>query len=74
MIYIDKKLKYKTPNVLKLYDERKMECTFLEIVERHNKEKIIGCIYKHLKVPVTEFPNDYLGPPLEKLYREKKMF
>ena len=51
-----------------------MECTFLEIVERHNKEKIIGCIYKHLKVPVTEFPNDYLGPPLEKLYREKKMF
>ena len=72
MIYIDNKLKYKTPNVLKLYEERKTECSFLEIVERHKKEKTIGCIYKHLKVPVEEFTNDYLGPPLEKLYREKK--
>ena len=73
LIYIDNKLRYKTRNDLKLYKEREKESTFLEIIELNNKKnKIIGCIYKHQNVPVTEFRNYYMGPLLEKLSREKK--
>ena len=73
MIYIDNKLRHKTRNDLKLYKEREIESTFLEIIEPNNKKnKIIGCIYKHPIVPVIEFTNDYLGPLLEKISCEKK--
>ena len=73
MIYIDNNLRYKTRNDLKLYEEKEIESTFLEIIEPNNKKnKFIGCIYKHLIVPVTEFTNDYIGPLLEKFSREKK--
>ena len=71
LIYIDNKLKYKTSNVLKLYKESKIECSFLEIIEPHKKDKIISCIYKHPIVPVTEFTNDYMCQPLN-LYRVQK--
>ena len=36
------------------------------------KNRIVGCIYKHPNVPITEFTNDYMGPLLEKLSCEKK--
>ena len=63
----------KTRNDLKLYKEREIESTFLEIIEPNNKKsKIIGCIYKHRNVPATEFINDYMGPLLKKPSPEKK--
>ena len=52
--------------------EREVESTFLEISELNKKDKIIGCIYKHPIVHVTEFTNDYMSPLLEKLSHEKK--
>ena len=43
LIYIDSKLRYKTQNYLKLYKEREIESTFLEIIEPNKKKnKIIG--------------------------------
>ena len=70
LIYIDNKLRYKTRNDLKLYKEREMESTFIEIIEPNNKKnKIIGCICKYPVVPVTEF---HMGPLLEKHSRKKK--
>ena len=75
LIYIDNKLRYKTRIDLKLYKEKELESTFLEIIEPNNKKnEIIGCMYKHPIVPVAEFTNDYMGPLLEKLSREKKNF
>ena len=75
LTYIDNKLRYKTQNDLKLYKEKELQSTFLEIIEPNNKKnKIIGCMYKHPIVPVAEFTNDYMGPLLEKLSREKKKF
>ena len=67
-------MKYKTPNVLKLYKERKIKSTFLDIIEPHKKGKIIGSIYKDPNVSVTEFTNDYMGPALQKIHRKKKDF
>ena len=74
LIYIDNKLKYKLRNNLKLYKEKQLESTFLEIIEPNLKNKIVGYIYKHLNVPITEFTNDYTGLLLEKLSFEKKYF
>ena len=67
-------MRYKTRNELKLHKEREKESTFLEIIERNKKNKIIGCIYKHKNVPITEFKNDCMRPLLEKLSREKKEY
>ena len=38
LIYTDNKLRYKTQNDLKLYKEREIESTFLEIIEPNNKK------------------------------------
>ena len=66
-------MRYKTQNDLKLYQEREIESTFLEIMEPNNKKnKIFGCMYKHPIASVTEFTNDYIGPLPEKLSHEKK--
>ena len=66
-------MRYKTWNDLKLYKEREIECTFLEIIESNNKKnKNVGCIYKYSNVHVTEFINDYMGLLLDKLSCEKK--
>ena len=73
LMYIDNKLRYKTRNDLKLHKEKEIESTFLEIVEPNKKKsKVIGSIYKHPIIPVTEFANDYMGRLLEKVSYEKK--
>ena len=65
-------MKYNIWTDLKLYKEKQIESTFLGFIEPNLKNKIVGCIYKHLNVHVTEFTNDYMGPLLEKLSCEKK--
>ena len=64
LIYSDNKLKYKKQNELKLYKEKQIESTFLEVSKPSLKNKIVGWIYKHPDVPITEFTNDYMGPLL----------
>ena len=57
-----------------IYIQRENESTFLEIIETHKKDKTNGCIYKHPNVHVSEFSNDYMGPPLEKNLDGKRTF
>ena len=54
LIYVDNKLRYKARNDVKLYKEGEKESTVLEIIEPNKKNKISGCIYKHLNVTVIE--------------------
>ena len=63
LIYIYNKLRYKTRNDQKLYKERRIRFTFLEIIEP-NRKKLIGYISKHPIVIVTKLKNDYLDPLL----------
>ena len=72
MIYIENSLRYKIRHDLTMYKSKEIESTFIEIIESKLKNKIFGCIYKHPKVPVSEFANDFLSPLLEKLNQEKK--
>ena len=58
--------------ILKYTNKKKIESTFIEIIEANSKSKIIGCINKHAKVCVSEFTNDFIDSLLEKLATEKK--
>ena len=72
MIYVNKDTQYKTRDDLNIYKSKKIESTFIGIIESKMKNKVIGCTYKHPKVSISEFTNDFISPLLEKLQLEKK--
>ena len=67
LTYIDKNIKCKLREDLKLYESKEIESTFLEIIKNNQKNVIFGCIYKHSGVAIQEFTNDFVSPVLEKL-------
>ena len=72
MIYIDNNIRFKVRNHLKIHKSKEIKSTLIEIIEAKSKYKIICCIYKHLKVCISEFTNDFINPQLEKLATENK--
>ena len=50
-----------------------VESAFIEILDKKQKNIIIGCVYKHPKHEVSDFTNNYMTPLLDKLYNEKKI-
>ena len=74
LIHIENDLRYKICKDLNQYREKETESTFVAIIypNLRNKNKIIGCIYKHPNVPVAEFTSDFITPLLEKLSCDKK--
>ena len=71
LLYISKNLNYKPRQDLELYESKKLESTFVEIINRTGKNYIIGCIYKHHTISPKEF-TDAMSPLLKKLSKEKK--
>ena len=59
-------------NDLKNYDKKLIESTFIEILSRKWKNRIIGCVYKHPKHEVSDFTNNSITPLLDKLSNENK--
>ena len=49
-----------------------VESTFIEILNKKQKHMIIGCVYKLSKHEVSDFPNNYITPLLDKLSNENK--
>ena len=49
-----------------------VESTFIEILNKKQKNMIIGCVYKHPKHEVSDFTNNYITPLLDKLSNENK--
>ena len=60
--YINKRLSYQLRNDLRLYDPRKIESTFIEIICSKSTNVIVGCIYKHPTLPINDFTNDFISP------------
>ena len=58
LLYINKRLSYQLRNDLRLYDPRKIESTFIEIICSKSTNVIVGCIYKHPTLPINDFTND----------------
>ena len=65
-------LSYKTRNDLKMYKSNELESVFIEIISKKGKNTIVGCIYKHLKLAIHEFNNQFLSPMLEKVSCKNK--
>ena len=72
LLYIDKSIKYKLCNDLNIYEKKMVEPTFIEILNKKQKNMIIGCVYKHPKHEVSDFTNNYITPLLDKLSNENK--
>ena len=48
--------------------KKMIESTFIETLNKKQKNMIIGCVYKHLKHEVSHFTNNYI----DKLSNENK--
>ena len=71
LLYVEKGINYKFRNDLQIYKSKRLESTFIEVVQ--NKEKIIiGCLYRHPSMELSEFNNHYLSNLLDNLSGENK--
>ena len=72
LLYINKNINFKLRNDLKIYEYKELESVFIEIINRKGKNTIVGCIYRHPCMEVTEFNDVFLQNILEKLSYENK--
>ena len=49
-----------------------IESTFVEIINKNDKNMVVGCIYKDHRQKVTDFLDDYILPLLEKVSHKNK--
>ena len=57
---------------LNIFEKKMIESTFIEILNKKQKNLIIGCVYKHPKHEVKDFTNNHTMPLLDKLSNENK--
>ena len=57
LLYLDKNLKYKLRKDLNVYHEGMIESTFVEIINKNEKNMVAGCIYKHAN---KQFPTFWI--------------
>ena len=71
LLYVKKGINYKLRKDLQIYKPRQLKSTFIEVVQ--NKERIIiGCLYRHPSMELSEFNNHYLSTLLDNLSEENK--
>ena len=44
-----------------------IESTFIEILNKNQKNMIVGCVYKYPKHDVSDFTNNFISPFLDTL-------
>ena len=71
-LYIANRLLYKICNDLKIYKKFELECIFIEIINPRKSNIIVGVVYKHPKMDVTDFSNNFLNNLLRKINQEQK--
>ena len=72
LLYLDKNLKYKLRKDLNIYHKGMIESTFVEIINKNEKNMVAGCICEHPKQTIPDFLDNHLLPLLEKLFNENK--
>ena len=71
MLYVKKRINYKLWKDLQIYKSKQLESTFIEVVQ--NKERIIiGCLYRHPSMELSEFNNYYLSNLLDNVSGKNK--
>ena len=72
LLYIDKSIKYKLRKDLNIFEKKMIESTFIKILNKKQKNLIIGCVSKHPKHEVKDFTNNHMIPLIDKLSNENK--
>ena len=72
LLYIARHLSYKPRPDLNIYKSNQLESTFVEIINPKKSNIIIGCIYKHPNMDVTDFKNNYFSQIFEIVSKEQK--
>ena len=54
-----------------MYNPKLLESTFVEILLPHQKNLIVCCIYKHPKLPINVFTNDYANTLFDNIGKER---
>ena len=71
-LYFSEKFNYKRRDDLRIYESKQLESVFVEILsEKNGQNLIVGCVYKHPNLDVSDF-NNYLHRLLEKISGENK--
>ena len=72
LLYISEKLHYKPRDDLLIYKPSLLESVFVEILCPGKSNIIVGCIYRHPSMSLSEFNDTYLAPLLSKISLENK--
>ena len=72
LLYIANHLSYKCHNDLNIYKKNELESTFIEIVNPKKSNIIVGVIYRHPSMDLTDFNCNYLNKLLENISKEQK--
>ena len=72
LLYIANHLSYKCRNDLNIYKKNELESTFIEIVNPKKSNIIVGVIYRHPSMDLTDFNCNYLNKLLDNISKEQK--
>ena len=72
LLYIANHLSYKCRNDLNIYKKNELESTFIEIVNPKKSNIVVGVIYRHPSMDLTDFNCNYLNKLLENISKEQK--
>ena len=72
LLYINRSINYKLRKDLKIHKSKEVESIFTEIINKKERNTIIGCIYRHPCMDAREFNDTFLQNTLEKLSYENK--
>ena len=61
-------------NDLNIYKKNELESAFIEIVNSRKSNIIVGVIYRHPSMDLTDFDCNYLNQLLESVSKEKKIY
>ena len=74
--YIANHLSYKLCDDLNIYKKSELESTYVEIINQKTSNVIVGMIYRHLYMNITDFNKNilikYLNGLLDKISKEDK--
>ena len=72
LLYIANHLSYKCRNDRNIYKKSELESTFIEILNPKKSNIIVGIIYRHPSMDLTDFNCNYLNKLLENISKKQK--
>ena len=72
LLYINKNINYKLRKDLKIHKSKEVESIFMEIINKKERNTVIGCIYRPPCIDARKFNDTFLQNTLEKLSYKNK--